>query len=41
MVMDKQSRAGVFTANILVLAIAICLVYGLTPGSVKGESSVT
>jgi len=40
MVMDKQSRAGVFTANILVLTIAICLVFGLTPVSVKGESSV-
>ncbi len=38
--MDKQSRAGVFAANILVLTIAICLVFGLTPVSIKSESAI-
>lgn len=38
--MDKQSCSGVFAANILVLTIAICLVFGLTPASVKSESAI-
>jgi photosystem II stability/assembly factor-like uncharacterized protein len=38
--MDKQSRAGVFAVNIPSLMIAIWLVFGLMPVSVKSESAI-
>lgn len=39
--MDKQSHGRFYMAPIIVLTLVVCLASGLTPVSVKGESSVS